>query len=355
MDSQHSTPDSFSPVQTQSCTHTKVSVVLATLGQRPALTRRTFEKLRRQTCTNFTVIVVLNGEGSADFEQLAQEFGVQLLKTDRRGQSLAQNIGIRSSDGEIIVLTDDDVVPAEDWIDQLVAGFAEPAIGCVTGRSELGSVGYLQPEKVYSERARSRWTIRPSDPDWVDEALRGDTGFAANHAFRRELLFQMGLMPEDLSGGTTVDTLEGELYLKVLHRGYSLHHDPDAIVTLYFDDPPDVQKARLRMTYAAIIALYLKLLIEDRGLPGIRWRILKSLLASARRVLRRKPEPPAPGQVRLSGMRSLAACMYGVALYWRSRGDTARARQRARVADQAATAELLQGSATESSTPLGGK
>jgi cellulose synthase/poly-beta-1,6-N-acetylglucosamine synthase-like glycosyltransferase len=330
-------------------------VVIATLGKQIALTRRTLEALQRQGCSKFEVVIVLNAEEPFEFEEMTRAFPVRLIQTPQRGQSLAQNLGIRQSDGEIIALTDDDVVPCDDWIHRLVAGFADAGIGCVTGRWELGSVGYLQPEKVYSERARSRWTIRPSDPNWVDEALRGDTGFAANHAFRRELLLQIGLMPEDLSGGTTVDTLEGELYLKVLHRGYALHHDPGAIVTLYFNDPPDVQKTRLRMSHAAIIALYLKLLVEDRGLRGIRWRILKSLFASARRVLRRKPEPPAPGQVRLSGMQSLAAYLYGLVLYWRSRGDTARARHRARVADRAAAVELLQGPATGSNTALGGK
>jgi GT2 family glycosyltransferase len=292
-------------------------------------------------------LLVLNGEGSVELEDMVRGFPVRLIQTPRRGQSLAQNIGIRQSDGEIVALTDDDVVPSDDWIHRLVAGFADPSVGCVTGRWELGSAGYLQPEKVYSERALSPWTIRPSHPNWVDEALRGDTGFAANHAFRRELLFQMGLMPEDLSGGTTVDTLEGELYLKVLHRGYAVHHDPGAIVTLYFNDPPEVQQARLCMTYAGIIALYLKLLVEDRGLPGIRWRILGSLFAAAGRVLRRKPAPSAAGQARLSGIRALAAYLYGVVLYWRSRGDTARARQRVRAGDQA----ISPGSQEDSARP----
>jgi len=355
MELERPTEGDISPAGQQRCHHAKVSVVIATLGKQVALTRRLLEALARQGCSKLEVVMVLNGEGSPELEAMVQGFPVRLIRTPRRGQSLAQNIGIRQSDGEIVALTDDDVVPNDDWIHRLVAGFADPSVGCVTGRWQLGSAGYLQPEKVYSERALSPWTIRPSDPNWVDEALRGDTGFAANHAFRRDLLFQMGLMPEDLSGGTTVDTLEGELYLKVLHRGFALHHDPGAIVTLYFNDPPEVQQARLRMTYAAIIALYLKLLVEDRGLPGIRWRILQSLFAAAGRVLGRKPAPSAPGQVRLSGMQALAAYLYGVVLYWRSREDTVRARQQARAAEQATPAELVQGSATRSSTPAGGK
>jgi cellulose synthase/poly-beta-1,6-N-acetylglucosamine synthase-like glycosyltransferase len=311
------------------CTHPKVAVVLATLGLRAALTRRTLEALTRQGCSKCEIIVVVNGESSREFESMLAQFPAKLIKVPWRGQSRAQNLGIHESEGEIVAFTDDDVVPHDDWLHQLAAGFSAPEIGCVTGRSELVDAGYLRRGLVYSQRSMSRWTLSPQDPEWVDVALQSDAGMAANHAFRRAALFRIGLISEDLSGGAAVDTIESEMYLKVLHAGYSLHHNPDAIVDLYFDDPPEVQRERLRGMRAAMVGLYLKLLTEDRGLRGIRWRIFQGLLAAIKRVLRRRSEPAMTGQVRLSGVQALGAYLFGFVLYWRSRADTARARERA--------------------------
>lgn len=312
------------------CSHEKVSVIIASLGKQPALTRRALEALRRQACSRCEVVIVLDAEASGDFERMLQDFPVRLIKTSRRGQSVAQNIGIRQSDGGIIIPTDDDVVPHDDWLHQLVAGFTDPGIGCVTGRCELGDVGWMRRSSVYSERALSRWTIRPSDPDWVDQAFRGDTGMAANQAFRRAVISQCGLFPEDLSGGTSIDLMEYDTYLKLLRRGHALHHNPEAIVTLYFTDPPEVLKRRIQTIHAGAVALYIKLFLEQKGL---RWLIARSFLRSIGRVLRRPREVPASGQVTLPRFQSLLAYLSGPVLYLRSRRDTARVRAEKRLED----------------------
>src|SRR5262249_3920839 len=48
---------------------------------------------------------------------------VRYLLETRQGKSFALNRGLAAAAGSIIALTDDDVIPAVDWLDRIVAAF----------------------------------------------------------------------------------------------------------------------------------------------------------------------------------------------------------------------------------------
>ena len=80
---------------------------------------------------------------------------VAVVANDRgRGLSGARNTGVEAASGSIIAFLDDDAVPEPDWLERLVAPFAEP---------EVVAVGGAALPRWSSERPR--WW--PHEFDWI--------------------------------------------------------------------------------------------------------------------------------------------------------------------------------------------
>ncbi|MGH9696334.1 MAG: glycosyltransferase, partial [Bryobacteraceae bacterium] len=81
------------------------------------------------------ILVVSDGSTDAT-DTVAAEFagdGVDLLRIPRAGKPAALNAGIRQATGEILVLTDVRQELEPESVERLVACFADPAVGVVSG------------------------------------------------------------------------------------------------------------------------------------------------------------------------------------------------------------------------------
>ena len=89
----------------------KVSVIVPTVGAREAEIKRLFGSLINQNYKSLEVVVVVQDNFNS-MSKLCNSYSDQLniiyITTDRKGLSLARNIGIKDSSGEIILLSDDD-------------------------------------------------------------------------------------------------------------------------------------------------------------------------------------------------------------------------------------------------------
>jgi glycosyltransferase involved in cell wall biosynthesis len=122
----------------------RVSVVVPT-RDRPERLESLLAGLERQTlpAAAFEVIVVDDGsEASSTQHVLAQAaarapFELRTLRNDRpAGQARARNDGWRQARGGLVAFTDDDCVPAPDWLEAALAvASAEPEL-IVQGRTE---------------------------------------------------------------------------------------------------------------------------------------------------------------------------------------------------------------------------
>lgn len=97
----------------------KISVIIPTAERRDLL-RECLESLRRQTFSDFRTTIVADGAGAWAAE-LAREFDGSLVSLpQRRGFAAAINAGVKSSSGasasEYLLLLNDDVVLAPDWL-----------------------------------------------------------------------------------------------------------------------------------------------------------------------------------------------------------------------------------------------
>ncbi len=106
----------------------RLSVVVPTCG-RPQLLRRCLQALMAQDLAPaaFEIVIVVDGpEGSADDATLAlaqalaaerPQHALRCLHTgQRRGPAAARNLGWRAARGALVAFTDDDTVPAPDWL-----------------------------------------------------------------------------------------------------------------------------------------------------------------------------------------------------------------------------------------------
>lgn len=96
---------------------------------RPASLRETLAALRNQTISPKKYEVILIGFTGTSLKETADE-GLRLAKhpfmykeISTRWPDAKRNEGIRLARGEIIAFTDDDVIPAHDWVESFVKSF----------------------------------------------------------------------------------------------------------------------------------------------------------------------------------------------------------------------------------------
>jgi len=105
---------------------TPVSLVIVSF-KRPYHLDLCLKSLCNQTHTNFEIIVVSDAlpSGFADT--------VKFIPFDTPNISIARNLGISASAGDIIAFCDDDAIPDPPWLKRLVAPFIDTDVGSVGG------------------------------------------------------------------------------------------------------------------------------------------------------------------------------------------------------------------------------
>jgi glycosyltransferase involved in cell wall biosynthesis len=217
-----------------------VSVVVATYD-RPADLRECLRCLiHQQTARRLEIIVVDNHPDSGLTPPVVAEFpGVVLVCEPLQGLAYARNAGFIVSQGEIVVTTDDDVLAPPEWLDQLVAPFADEEVMVVCGNTlplELETeaqrlfeaYGGLGRGSVYRKVGREwfRSFRLQAAPTWR-------LGATANAAFRATIFDHpaIGLMDEALGPGMPSGVGEDTyLFYKVLKAGFSIVYEPAAVV-----------------------------------------------------------------------------------------------------------------------------
>lgn len=142
---------------------------------------------------------------------------------------MARNTGVRAATAQIVAFTDDDCVPAEDWLEQLLAMYDANNViaagGSVEGlrrttlvhrylcdttrlaplESELGISGSI----LYRGRLYLRRNLRRADDRPEVRTVHSLVG--ANMSFRREALLAIGLFDDRITFGGEDEDICGRL------------------------------------------------------------------------------------------------------------------------------------------------
>ena len=219
------------------------TVVVAT-RERPMLLERCVHSLLRMQYPDFEIIVVDNTPETDRTYRVVAGFAtashpVRYVREDRRGLAAAHNAALAAAVGEIIAITDDDVVVDRHWLAELVAPFVVDAgVAAATGLilpAELETQAQLLLEahgryiKGYEPRLFDLDRHCPPDPLFPFTA--GTMGAGANMAFAADFLRRIGGFDAALGTGTVArggDDLAA--LFRVVMSGRTLAYRPGAIV-----------------------------------------------------------------------------------------------------------------------------
>jgi len=112
-----------------------VSVVVPARNEEELLPRCLFA-LRQQEFGNFEIVVV-DSASTDDTQQVARSFGARVIRLEEPGVGRARQAGFDAAEGDVIVSTDADAICKPDWLQRIVAPFADSAIVGTFGTIEL--------------------------------------------------------------------------------------------------------------------------------------------------------------------------------------------------------------------------
>jgi glycosyltransferase involved in cell wall biosynthesis len=171
-----------------------------------------------------------------DFRDRA-DFPVQYVHEARPGHSIALNSGCKAAKGEIIAFTDDDAIPADQWLVEIIRSI-----------SELGNDWVYGPVRPIWEYGNKPFWYGKKTSQWVACLDYGDSPFAptdlstpfagVNHACKTDRIFKLGLYDEKkgLRGdGKTYTGNDDDLYAKAIERQFRVYYNPKASVNHIID------------------------------------------------------------------------------------------------------------------------
>ncbi|WP_265523561.1 glycosyltransferase family 2 protein [Oerskovia flava] len=206
-----------------------VSVVVVTYN-RPDHVRECLDHLARLDTAPLEVIVVDASPDNRTRRLVTEEFPETVLLRNDLGRGTtpeSRQIGFAACHGDIVAYIDDDAFVEPEWLDELVAPYADPEVVAVGGRAKNGipgeesvgltEIGLLLPDG----RLTGNFGADPGRVVQVDHLL------GANMSFRRSVLAELGGIRGNYPGTCLCE--ESDISLRVATRG-RLVFNPRAVV-----------------------------------------------------------------------------------------------------------------------------
>lgn len=81
-------------------------------------------------------IIIVDNNCTDKTIEIAQKYGVRIIREIKQGMIYARNAGFNSAKYEIIARTDSDTILPPDWISRIKKAFADPELGALSGPTE---------------------------------------------------------------------------------------------------------------------------------------------------------------------------------------------------------------------------
>lgn len=195
----------------------RCSVIVPTY-RRPELLARLLDALSKQDLLPHEYeVIVCDDAGSDETRAQVEQWGadrpghVRYVRgaTTRQGPAAMRNAGWRVARGEVIAFTDDDTVPAPDWLRQGLITLGDDAADAASGRIDVP----LPDQPTDYERNAARLEA---------------AGFATANCFcRRSVLAAIGGFDPKFRAARREDS---DLFFRLIESGFDVVHTNDAVV-----------------------------------------------------------------------------------------------------------------------------
>jgi len=172
-------------------------------------------------------IVVVDDDSSDDTRVRVQAHGgVQLLTQHHAGPAAARNLGVERAVGEIVLFTDADCAPAQDWIERMIAPLRSAA-------EDLDTTSIVGVKGVYRTAQRelvARFVQLEYEDKYDHMARQGSIDFIDTYSagYRRDVFLANGGFDSSFPVASVEDQ---EFSFRLAERGYSMVFVPEAVVT----------------------------------------------------------------------------------------------------------------------------
>jgi glycosyltransferase involved in cell wall biosynthesis len=241
----------------------KISIVVRALNE-GAHIGRLLEGVGHQSFRDYEVILVDSGSND-DTAAIARRHGARVVKIRPEEFSFgrALNFGCAAATGEVLVFASAHVYPThDDWLERLVAPFADPKVGLVYGGQRGNETTRFSERRIFET-----WFPARAEADHEHPFCNN-----ANCAIRRELWTQTPY-DESLTGLEDLDWAR-----KITERGYKNVYDPLASVIHVHEETPRKVFNRYRREAIALKRIYPD---THMSMAGFVYLLIRNILADA--------------------------------------------------------------------------
>ncbi len=234
-----------------------VSVIIPNFNSGEGLSR-CLGALCNQTIPRRLYEIIVVDDGSLDDSISAGErFDARVVHQNHAGPAVARNNGVRHSAGKLLLFTDSDCVPQEDWIEQMVRPFEDPNVMAVKGvyRTKQRS---LVPRFIQAEFEEKYDRMKRVDRiDYVDTYSAG---------YRASVFQDNGGFDPSFRGSSE----DVEFAFRLARKGYKMAFASSAVV--YHTHPASMRRYLVRkfgfgVTRARVYTRFPDRLVRDSYTP----------------------------------------------------------------------------------------
>ncbi len=162
-------------------------------------------------------IIIVDNKSTDNTKKIVEKYPVKLLLETKRGSYAARNAGIRTAKGDILAFTDSDCIVDKNWLKYIIKKFDDAEVGGVGGK-----VIAYNPVTIV-EQYTTKFSGVLDQETFV--GYKEPFIVTANAAYRRDVLYKVGLFDESFVSGGDVD-----LGWRVSWQGFKIVYEPKAIV-----------------------------------------------------------------------------------------------------------------------------
>ncbi|MHA2429097.1 MAG: glycosyltransferase, partial [Candidatus Hermodarchaeia archaeon] len=195
-----------------------ISVIIPARNAEETLEKCLVAVLNQQGIDEPIEVIVVDDGSTDSTGEIAKRVGITFLRLEGEGPAAARNVGVDIAQGEIILFTDADCEPAENWISQMLRSFEDPEVVGVRGayrtRQREKMARFVQHEYGFKyERISCLEEI-----DFIDTYSAG---------YRRKVFMENGGFQPVFPHASVEDQ---ELSFRLARKGYKMVFNPKAIV-----------------------------------------------------------------------------------------------------------------------------